>query len=70
MDIAELQRAVDEAKKHCIPRAIVVINPGNPTGVYNILACFCLKTLYCSKEFVVSVRTKLLAVDGYIWRVN
>jgi len=33
MDIAELQRAVDEAKKHCIPRAIVVINPGNPTGV-------------------------------------
>jgi aspartate/methionine/tyrosine aminotransferase len=33
MDIAELQRAVDEAKKRCIPRAIVVINPGNPTGV-------------------------------------
>jgi aspartate/methionine/tyrosine aminotransferase len=33
MDIAELQRAVDEAKKHCIPRAIVIINPGNPTGM-------------------------------------
>lgn len=33
MDIAELQRAIDEAKKHCIPRAIVVINPGNPTGM-------------------------------------
>uniref|UniRef100_A0A2Z5RE46 alanine transaminase n=1 Tax=Reticulitermes speratus TaxID=60591 RepID=A0A2Z5RE46_9NEOP len=32
MDIAELQRAINEAKKHCIPRAIVVINPGNPTG--------------------------------------
>jgi len=32
MDIAELQCAVDEAKKRCIPRAIVVINPGNPTG--------------------------------------
>jgi alanine transaminase len=33
LEIAELQRAVEEAKKHCIPRAIVVINPGNPTGV-------------------------------------
>lgn len=40
MDIAELQRAVDEAKKHCIPRAIVVINPGNPTGVQH--ACLFL----------------------------
>jgi Aspartate/tyrosine/aromatic aminotransferase len=40
MDIAELQRAIDEAKKHCIPRAIVVINPGNPTGVEN--TCFFL----------------------------
>jgi alanine transaminase len=32
LEIAELQHAVDEARKHCIPRAIVVINPGNPTG--------------------------------------
>lgn len=32
LEIAELQRALDEAKQHCIPRAIVVINPGNPTG--------------------------------------
>ncbi|XP_059223475.1 alanine aminotransferase 1 [Stomoxys calcitrans] len=28
----ELQRSYDEAKKTCNPRAIVVINPGNPTG--------------------------------------
>lgn len=32
LDLTELQRAVDEAKKTCAPRAIVVINPGNPTG--------------------------------------
>lgn len=32
LDIDELQRAVDESKKVCAPRAIVVINPGNPTG--------------------------------------
>lgn len=29
---AELQRAYDEAKKTCNPRALVIINPGNPTG--------------------------------------
>ncbi|XP_026837662.1 alanine aminotransferase 1 isoform X1 [Drosophila erecta] len=28
----ELQRSYDEAKKVCNPRALVVINPGNPTG--------------------------------------
>ncbi|KAF7266018.1 hypothetical protein GWI33_020618 [Rhynchophorus ferrugineus] len=32
LDIAELQRSITEAKKNCKPRAIVVINPGNPTG--------------------------------------
>ncbi|XP_041453917.1 alanine aminotransferase 1-like [Lytechinus variegatus] len=32
LDIAELQRSIDEARKHCTPRAIVIINPGNPTG--------------------------------------
>lgn len=32
LDIVELQRALDESKKVCVPRAIVVINPGNPTG--------------------------------------
>ncbi|PIK40079.1 hypothetical protein BSL78_23061, partial [Apostichopus japonicus] len=28
----ELQRSIDEARKHCNPRAICIINPGNPTG--------------------------------------
>lgn len=32
LDIPELERTLGEAKKHCNPRAIVVINPGNPTG--------------------------------------
>ncbi|XP_066998104.1 alanine aminotransferase 1 [Anabrus simplex] len=32
LDMKELKRAVDEARKVCQPRAIVVINPGNPTG--------------------------------------
>ena len=32
LDVAELNRALAEAKPHCKARAIVVINPGNPTG--------------------------------------
>ncbi|XP_017773435.1 PREDICTED: alanine aminotransferase 1 isoform X2 [Nicrophorus vespilloides] len=32
LDSAELQRSYDESKKTCNTRALVVINPGNPTG--------------------------------------
>ncbi|KAF5273290.1 hypothetical protein FQR65_LT04712 [Abscondita terminalis] len=32
LEIEELERAFDEYSKQCTPRAIVVINPGNPTG--------------------------------------
>ncbi|RUS84729.1 hypothetical protein EGW08_007516 [Elysia chlorotica] len=32
LDVSELERAIAEAKPNCKPRAIVVINPGNPTG--------------------------------------
>lgn len=32
LNLDEMQRALDEAKDHCVPRGIVVINPGNPTG--------------------------------------
>ncbi|CAG5100918.1 Similar to gpt2: Alanine aminotransferase 2 (Xenopus laevis) [Cotesia congregata] len=32
LDITELERAYNQAKKTCNPRVIVVINPGNPTG--------------------------------------
>lgn len=32
LDICELKRALDEARPHCIPRGLVLINPGNPTS--------------------------------------
>lgn len=32
LDVEELERSICEARKTCNPRAIVVINPGNPTG--------------------------------------
>lgn len=36
INIDELERAFTESKGHCVPRAIVVINPGNPTGLFKI----------------------------------
>lgn len=32
LDMEELQRAHQAAKQHCQPRALCIINPGNPTG--------------------------------------
>ncbi|XP_047673317.1 alanine aminotransferase 2 isoform X2 [Tachysurus fulvidraco] len=39
LDIRELQRAVEEAKKHCTPRVLCIINPGNPTGQVQSRRC-------------------------------
>lgn len=32
LSIDELKKSLNKAKEKCIPKAIVVINPGNPTG--------------------------------------
>ena len=32
LNIEELKRSIDKARTKCIPKALVVINPGNPTG--------------------------------------
>nr|UNA06105.1 alanine aminotransferase [Cyrtorhinus lividipennis] len=32
LELDELERSLKEAKSHCNPRGIVIINPGNPTG--------------------------------------
>lgn len=32
LDVKELERAYKESLDHCEPRAICIINPGNPTG--------------------------------------
>ncbi|XP_069548346.1 alanine aminotransferase 2-like isoform X1 [Brachyistius frenatus] len=39
MDISELQRALDEARHYCNPRALCIINPGNPTGQVQSRQC-------------------------------
>jgi alanine transaminase len=32
LEVNELERAMNESKDKCMPRVLVVINPGNPTG--------------------------------------
>ena len=34
--MSELKKKVHGARPHCLPRAIVLINPGNPTGTLNV----------------------------------
>ncbi|KAM6948248.1 LOW QUALITY PROTEIN: alanine aminotransferase 2-like [Aplochiton taeniatus] len=39
MDISELERSLAEARRHCNPRALCIINPGNPTGQVQSRQC-------------------------------
>lgn len=43
LDIQELRRALEEARKHCAPRVLCIINPGNPTGkkTQHTRVCIC-----------------------------
>ncbi|XP_053322526.1 alanine aminotransferase 2 isoform X2 [Spea bombifrons] len=39
LDIKELRRALEEARKHCDPKVLCIINPGNPTGQVQSRKC-------------------------------
>ncbi|XP_064805558.1 alanine aminotransferase 2-like isoform X1 [Oncorhynchus masou masou] len=39
LDVNELRRAVKAAREHCNPRALCIINPGNPTGQVQSRQC-------------------------------
>ncbi|CAK6436562.1 unnamed protein product [Pipistrellus nathusii] len=39
LDVQELRRAVREAKEHCDPKVLCIINPGNPTGQVQSRKC-------------------------------
>lgn len=50
LDINELQRALDEARQHCNPRALCIINPGNPTGQVQSRECIEDVIRFAAKE--------------------
>ena len=36
LNMSELKKKLDGARPHCLPRALVLINPGNPTRTLNV----------------------------------
>jgi len=50
---SELKRALDEAKPHCTPRGLVLVNPGNPTG--HVLTYNTIRDVikFCAREKLV-----------------
>ncbi|XP_069322835.1 alanine aminotransferase 1 isoform X2 [Eulemur rufifrons] len=60
LDVAELRRAVRQARDHCRPRALCVINPGNPTGQVQTREC-----IEAVIRFAFEERLFLLADEVY-----
>ena len=50
LNIDELERALNESKDRCVPRGIVIINPGNPTGRENFFTSCHLLLSFCAGQ--------------------
>ncbi|XP_074414538.1 alanine aminotransferase 1 [Zonotrichia albicollis] len=56
LDVAELRRALSEGRRRCNPRALCIINPGNPTGQVQSRECMeqVIKFAYEEKLFLLA----------------
>ncbi|KAM6125781.1 alanine aminotransferase 1 [Pterocles gutturalis] len=56
LDVAELRRALAEGRRHCCPRVLCIINPGNPTGQVQSRQCIedVIKFAYEEKLFLMA----------------
>ncbi|XP_068724869.1 alanine aminotransferase 1-like [Montipora capricornis] len=65
LDIGELRRALNEARPHCVPRALCVINPGNPTG--QVLSYDNIKDIikFCHEEELVLLADEVYQANIY-----
>ncbi|XP_064789971.1 alanine aminotransferase 2-like isoform X2 [Oncorhynchus masou masou] len=50
MDLSELESSLAEARKHCNPKALCIINPGNPTGQVQSRQCIEDVIRFAAKE--------------------
>ncbi|KAJ8012245.1 hypothetical protein DPEC_G00066680 [Dallia pectoralis] len=50
MDVSELERSLEAARKYCNPKALCVINPGNPTGQVQSRQCIEDVIRFAAKE--------------------
>lgn len=60
----ELVTSVEAARKYCIPKAILIVNPGNPTG-----SVFTRKNMEDLIKFAVRQKLILLADEAYQFNV-
>lgn len=60
LDVSELRRALHQARQHCNPRALCIINPGNPTGQVQTREC-----IEAVIQFAFEERLFLLADEVY-----
>lgn len=65
LDIDELKRSLNEAKPHCVPRALCVINPGNPTG--QVLSYENVRDIikFCKEERLVLLADEVYQANVY-----
>ncbi|KAL0966260.1 hypothetical protein UPYG_G00293080 [Umbra pygmaea] len=50
LDLCELERSLEEARKYCNPKVLCVINPGNPTGQVQSRQCIEDVIRFAAKE--------------------
>nr|XP_025843293.1 alanine aminotransferase 1 isoform X2 [Vulpes vulpes] len=65
LDVAELRRALCQARAHCRPRALCVINPGNPTGQVQARECIEAVIRFAFEERLFLMADEVLA--GPAW---
>ncbi|XP_031565137.1 alanine aminotransferase 2-like isoform X2 [Actinia tenebrosa] len=65
LDTDELKRAIDAARSQCVPRALCVINPGNPTG--QVLSYENIQSIirFCKQEKLVMLADEVYQANIY-----
>lgn len=65
LDTEDMKRALNEARPNCIPRALCVINPGNPTG--QVLSYDNIKDIikFCKDEKLVLLADEVYQANIY-----
>ncbi|XP_078060154.1 alanine aminotransferase 2-like isoform X2 [Mustelus asterias] len=60
LDVVELQRSLTEGRRHCVPKALCIVNPGSPTG--HVLSRSCIESVI---RFAAEERLFLLVDEAY-----
>ncbi|XP_064202670.1 alanine aminotransferase 2-like isoform X1 [Anguilla rostrata] len=65
LDISELRRSLAAARQHCNPRALCIINPGNPTGQVQSRQCIEDVIQFAAEEHLVLMADEVYQDNVY-----